>query len=128
MDGLVHIGTANGIERDGLVACVHYGKILDVLETLNGHTNLYPAGSPVGEVIPPVGTFIDGVGGIWEMGFHHLPGPRPGEIGQVALLLRVLIAVHCVQRCKDAWFLHVEMGFEVEQIQQEPPPELRKRP
>lgn len=128
MDCLVHIGTANGIERDGLVACVHYGKILDVLEPLNGHADLYPAGSPVGEVVPAFGTFIDGVGGIGEVGLHHLPSPRPGEIGQVALLLRVLIAVHCVQRCKDAWFLHVEMGFEVEQIQQEPPTLICERP
>ena len=57
------------------------------------------------------------------MGFHHLPRPRPGEIGQIAFLLRVLIAVHCIQRCKDTWFLHVEMGFEVEQYSKSRPPE-----
>jgi hypothetical protein len=33
----------------------------------------------------------------------------------------VLIAVHCVQRCKDTWFLHVEMGFEVEQYSKSRP-------
>ena len=112
LDCLVHIGTANSIERDGLVACVHYRQILDVLEALNGHTDLYPAGSPVGEVVPTVGTFVDGVGGIWEMGFHHLPSPRPRKVSKVTLLFRVLIAVHCVQRCKDTLFLHLEMGFE----------------
>jgi hypothetical protein len=40
----------------------------------------------------------------------------------------VLIAVHCVQRCKDTWFLHVEMGFEVEQYSKSRPPELENGP
>ena len=121
LDCTVHISAPDPFDGYGLVPCIHHRQILDVLETLDGDSGLHPTGSPVGEVVPPFGTFVDGVGGIREMGFHHLPRPRPGEIGQIAFLLRVLIAVHCVQRCKDTWFLHVEMGFEVEQIQQEPP-------
>ena len=123
LDCTVHVCASDGLVGDGLVSCIHHRQVFDVLDTLDGDTGLNPAGSPVGEVIPPFGTFVDGVGGIWEMGFHHLPRPRPGEIGQIAFLLRVLIAVHCIQRCKDTWFLHVEMGFEVEQYSKSRPPE-----
>ena len=94
-----------------MVALVHHWQILDVFESLDGHTNLYPAGSPVGEVIPAVGTFVDGVDGIGKMGFHDLPGPRPGEIGKVTFLLRVLVAVDCIERCKDTLFLHRQNGL-----------------
>ena len=128
LDCTVHVSASDGLVGDGLVSCIHHRQVFDVLDTLDGNTGLDPGSSPVGEVIPPFGTFVDGVGGIWEMGFHHLPSPRPGEIGQIALLLRVLIAVHCVQRCKDTWFLHVEMGFEVEQYSKSRPPELENGP
>ena len=121
LDRLVHVSASDGLIGDGLVPLIHHRQVFDVLDTLDGDTGLDPGSSPVGEVVPPFGTFVDGVVGIWEMGFHHLPSPRPGEVGQIAFLLRVLIAVHCIQRCKDTWFLHVEMGFEVEHIQQKPP-------
>ena len=94
-----------------------------MLDTLDGDTGLNPAGSPVGEIVPAVGTFVDGVGGFGKVFFHDFPGPRPRKVREVTFLLRVLIAVHCVQRCKDTWFLHVEMGFEVEQYSKSRPPE-----
>ena len=67
LDGLVDIGAPDGLEGYGLVALVHHGQILDVLEAADGNTGLNPAGSPIGEVVPAVGTFIDGVGGIREV-------------------------------------------------------------
>ena len=121
LDGLVDIGALNGAGWDGLVSCIHHGQILDVLDTLDGDTGLDPAGSPVGEVIPAFGVFVDGVGGIGKVGFHDLPSPRPGEIGQITFLLRVLVAIDGIERCKDTWFLHVEMGFEVEQYSKSRP-------
>lgn len=121
LDRAVHVSASDGLVGDGLVTCIHHRQVFDVLDTLDRDTGLNPGSSPVGEVVPPFGTFVDGVVGIWEMGFHHLPSPRPGEIGQIAFLLRVLVAVHCVQRCKDTWFLHVEMGFEVEQYSKSRP-------
>ena len=32
-----------------------------------------------------------------------MPSPRPGEIGKITFSLRVLIAVHCIERCKDTF-------------------------
>ena len=107
LDCTVHVSAPNGLVGDGLVALIHHGQVLDVLDTLDGDTGLNPAGSPVGEVIPAFGTFVDGVGGRWVVLFDHLPCPRPGEIGEIPFLLRVLIAVECIERCKDALFLHL---------------------
>ena len=112
MDCTVHIGAANALVGDGLVSRIHDGQILDVLEALDGDTGLYPAGSPVGEVVPAVVAFVDGVGGIGKVLFHDFPRPRPRKVREVTFLLRVLIAVDCVQRCKDTRFLHVQKGFE----------------
>ena len=107
LDCTVHVSTPDGLVGDGLVPLIHHGQILDVLDTLDGDTGLNPACSPVGEVIPAFRTFVDGVGGRWVMLFDHLPCPRPGEIGEIPFLLRMLIAVDCVERCKDALFLHL---------------------
>ena len=107
LDSFVHVRASDVLVRDGLVALIHHGQILDVLDTFNGDASLNPAGSPVGEVIPAFRTFVDGVGGRWVVLFDHLPCPRPGEIGEIPFLLRVLIAVECIERCKDALFLHL---------------------
>ena len=112
LDGTVHIRTANALEGDGLVSCIHHRQVLDVLESLDGDTSLNPAGSPVGEVVPAVGILVDDVGGIGKVFFHDFPGPRPRKVREVTFLLRVLIAVDCVQRCKDTRFLHRQNGFE----------------
>ena len=111
LDSLVDIGTPDGVKRDGLVALVHNGQILDVLESLDGDAGLYSACSPVGEIVPAVGTFVDGVGRVRIVRFDYLPRPGPGEIGQVAFLLRVLVAVDCIERCKNTGFLHVELDL-----------------
>lgn len=63
LDCLVDISALDGIEWDRLVSCVHHRQILDVFEIINGNTGLNPAGSPVGEVVPTVRTFVDGVMG-----------------------------------------------------------------
>ena len=67
LNRLVDIRAPDGIEGNRLVTLVHDGQILDVLEALNGYAGLYPAGSPVGEIVPAVGTFVDGVGGIGKV-------------------------------------------------------------
>ena len=112
LDGFVDICAPDRFEWNGLVALVHYGQVLDVLQRLDRHTDLNPAGSPVGEVVPTVGTFVDGVRGIGKVYLHDFPRPRPGEIGQVAFLLRVLVAVDGNEGCKDALILHRQNGFE----------------
>ncbi len=82
------------------------GLCLDVLKTPDGHAGLYPAGSPVGKVVPSVGTFVDGVGRVRKVRLHHLPRPCPGEIGQVALLLHVLVAVERIEHRENSVLLH----------------------
>ena len=104
--GLVDVGAAYRFERDGLVALVHHGQILDVLESLDRDAGLHPARPPVGEVVPPCGILVDGVEGIGEMGLDDLPCPCPGEIGEITLLLRVLVAVDRIERCENVVFLH----------------------
>ena len=121
LDGLVDIRAPDGIEWDGLVACIHHREVFDMLDSLDGHAGLNPACSPVGEVIPSFGTFVDGVLGRRKVRFHHLPGPCPGEIGKIALLLRVLIAVNSIERLEYSVFLHNKGFNRVEHIRQEPP-------
>ena len=77
-----------------------------MLDSFDGDTGLHPAGSPVGEVVPPFGILVNGVLGGWEMVLDHLPRLCPGEIGKVAFLLRVLVAVHCTERLENSVFLH----------------------
>ena len=121
LDGFVYIRASDGIKWDGLVPCIHHREVFDMLDSLDGDTGLYPSSSPVGEVIPPFGTFVDGVLGRRKVRFHHLPGPCPGEIGQIALLLRVLIAVNSIERLEYSVFLHNKGFNRVEHIRQEPP-------
>ena len=64
LDCTVHVSASDGLVGDGLVTCIHHWQVFDVLDTLDGDTGLNPAGSPVGEVVPPFGTFVDGVVGI----------------------------------------------------------------
>ena len=106
LDGLVHVEALDIRKWDGLVGVVHDRKVLDVFQSLDGDSGLHPAGSPVGEVVPTFGIFVDGVRGIGEVSLHHLPRPCPGEIGKVAFLLRVLVAVHCTERLENSVFLH----------------------
>ena len=77
-----------------------------MLDALDGDAGLDPAGSPVGEIVPTVGILVDRVRGLGEVCLHHLPRPRPGEVGKVAFPLRVLIAVDCVERAENNVFLH----------------------
>lgn len=77
-----------------------------MLEPLDGDACLHPASPPVGEVVPAVGVLVDGVRGIREVCLHHLPRPRPGEVGKVALPLRVLVAVDRIERSENCVFLH----------------------
>lgn len=106
LDGLVDVEALDIRKRDGLVGVIHDRKVLDVLQSLDGDSSLHPAGSPVGEVVPSFGILVDGVRGIGEVSLHHLPRPRPGEVGQIAFPLRVLIAVDCVERAENIVFLH----------------------
>ena len=90
-----------------LVPHIHNRQILDVFEVLDRDTGLDPAGPAVSKVVPPIRTFVDGVGSVGIVGLDNLPGPRPGEIGKVALLLRVLVAVHRIERRENRIvFLH----------------------
>ena len=97
-----------------------------MLEASDGHAGLNPASSPVGEVVPSVRIFVDGVGRVRKVGFHHLPRPCPGEIGQVALLLHVLVAVHCAEHRENCVLLHKGMIKRVIRI--EPPPGTENGP
>ena len=96
LNGAADIETPDVAKRNGLVGVVHDGEILDMLESLDSYAGFNPAGSPVGEVVPSVGILVDSVGGIREVCLHHLPSPCPGEIGKRSFLLRVLIAVDCL--------------------------------
>ena len=98
LNGLVDIGAFDSLKRDGLISSIHDGKILDVLKVLNRDADFNPASAAVSEVVPTIWTFIDGVRSVRIMGFDDLPRPCPREVSQVALPLRVLIAVHCVVR------------------------------
>jgi len=98
---------------NGLVACIHNRQVLDVLETSDGDSSLHPAGFPVGEIVPSVGILVDGVGGIWVMGLDNLPGPSPGEIGQLTFLLRVLVAVYGIEHAENRFFLHIGLVLKV---------------
>ena len=106
LDGLVDIDALDSSQRNRLIAVVHDGQVLDVLQSFDGHTDLYPASSPVGEIVPPIGTFVDGVGRFGIVGFHFPPRPCPGEIGQLALLLHVLVAVDGIEHRENRVFLH----------------------
>ena len=68
-----------------------------MLKTSDGHAGLHPAGSPVGEVVPAVGILVDSVGRVRIVRLHHLPRPRPGEVGKVAFPLSVLVAVERIE-------------------------------
>ena len=78
---LVDIGASDGFKRDGLVACIHHGQILDVLQSLDSDAGFNPACSPVGEIVPAIGILVDGVGRVRIVRFDYLPRPGPGEIG-----------------------------------------------
>ena len=82
-----------------------------MFQTLNRYTDFHPTGLAIGKVIPAIWTFIDVVAGIWIVLLDHLPSPSPGEIGEVSLLLRVVIAVYCVESCKNGLF-HKQIVFE----------------
>ena len=77
-----------------------------MLDTLDGDSGLDPAAFPVGEVVPSFGILVDGVRGFGEVCLHHLPRPRPGEVGKRTLPLRVLIAVDSVEHGENIVFLH----------------------
>lgn len=94
LDGFIYVSALYITKENGLIPGIHYRQILDVFQTLYGYTDFHPAGVPIREVIPVVWTFIDGVEGIREMGLDDLPSPCPGEIGEVALLFSVLVAVY----------------------------------
>lgn len=98
LNGLVDIGAFDSLKRDGLISSIHDGKILDVLKVLNRDADFNPASAAVSEVVPTIWAFIDGVKCVRVMSFDNLPRPCPREVSQVALPLRVLIAVHCVER------------------------------
>ena len=93
-----------------------------MLESFDGDTSLHPAGFPIGEVVPAVGILVDDVGRSRVVSFHYLPRPSPGEIGQIALLLRLLIAVNCIESLENSVFLHNKGFNRVEHIRQEPSP------
>ena len=106
LDALVDVDATDGVERYRLVARVHYRQVFDVLEASDGDSCLHPAGAPVGEVVPSVGILVDSVGGVGVIGLDHLPGPRPGEVGEVALPLGVLVAVDSIEHAENGVFLH----------------------
>ena len=106
LDALVDVDAADGIKGYRLDARVHYRQVFDVLEASDGDAGLHPAGAPVGEVVPSVGILVDSVGGVGVIGLDHLPGPRPGEVGEVALPLGVLVAVERIEHAENGVFLH----------------------
>ena len=77
-----------------------------MLDSLDGYSSLQSAGSPVGEVIPAIEIFVDGVGRARIVCLHYLPRPSPGEIGKISFLLRVLIAIDRIERLEYSVFLH----------------------
>jgi len=77
-----------------------------VLETSDGDACLHPARPPVSEIVPPFGILVDCVDGIGEMGLDDLPCPCPGEVGEIALLLRVLVAVDRIERRENVVSFH----------------------
>lgn len=101
LDSLVDVRALDITEEDGLVSCIHDKKVFDVFKALDGYSNFDPAGFPIREIVPAVWTFIDGVDGFREVGLDNLPSPCPGEIGEVALLFRVLVAVDRIERRKN---------------------------
>lgn len=107
LDGLVDIRAADTLQRDGLEPLVHHRQILDVLKPLDRDAGLHPGGPPIGEVVPSFRVLVDGVRGVGEVRLHDPPCPCPGDVGQVALPLRVLTAVNCIQRLEDAAHLVV---------------------
>ena len=109
LDSLVDVRALDITEEDGLVLGIHYREILDVFQIMDGDTDFHPAGLAIGEVIPAIRTFVDGVVCFREVGLDNLPSPCPGEIGKVALLLGVLVAVYRIERCKSG-FLHKQIS------------------
>ena len=101
LDGFVDVRTLDIIQEYGLVSGIHDRKVFDVFKALDGYSNFDPAGFPIREIVPAVWTFIDGVDGFREVGLDNLPSPCPGEIGEVALLFRVLVAVDRIERRKN---------------------------
>ena len=105
LDGLVHIHGGNLLQRDGEVAIVHDRQVLDVFHALDGNAGLHPGGAAVGPVRHAVLALVDGVIGIRVAALDIVPGPCPGEIGELDLavifLFDVLVAVDRGERAKD---------------------------
>lgn len=100
LDSLVDVSAFYITEEDGLVSGIHDREILDVFQILDGDTDFDPAGFSISKVVPAIRTFVDGVEGFREVGLDNLPSPCPGEVGKVALLLSVLVAVDRIERRK----------------------------
>ena len=101
LDSLVDVRALDITEEDGLVSCIHDREILDVFQILDDDTDFDPAGFSIRKIVPAIRTFVDGVVCFREVGLDNLPSPCPGEIGKVALLLGVLVAVYRIERCKS---------------------------
>ena len=106
LDGAVDVKAGHFRIGNGLVTGVHHGKVFDMFESFDRDSRLYPGGSPVGEIVPAFGILVDGVLGGRIDRFYDLPRPCPGEIGEIALLLHVLVAVDCIERLENRVFLH----------------------
>ena len=124
LDSLVDVRALDITEEDGLVSCIHDREILDVFQILDGDTDFDPTCFPISKVVPAIRTFVDGVEGFREVGLDNLPSPCPGEVGKVALLLSVLVAVDGIERCKSG-LLHKQLGYKGLNIYSKSrPPEL----
>ena len=106
LDGAVDIEAGDSLKRDGLVAGVHYWEVLDMLESFDGDSSLYPTASSIGEVVTTVMSLIDSVTGIREVGLYHLPRPCPRKVSEVAFLFNVLVAIDADERFENRVFLH----------------------
>ena len=98
LNGLVDIGAFDSLKRDRLISSIHDREMLDVFKILDSNADFNPASATISEIVPTIWAFIDGVKCVRVMSFDNLPRPCPREVSQVALPLRVLIAVHCVER------------------------------
>ena len=106
LDGSVDVKAGYFRIGNRLVTGVHHGKVLDVLESFDGDSGLYPTASAVGEVVTTVMGFIDSVTGIREVGLYHLPRPCPRKVSEIAFLFNVLVAVDADERFENRVFLH----------------------
>ena len=110
LNSLVDVGTLDIGQEDGLVLGIHDREILDVFQILDDDPDFDPAGFSIRKIVPTIRTFVDGVVRFGKVGLDDLPSPCPGEIGKVALLLSVLVAVDGIERCKSG-LLHKQLGY-----------------